>query len=138
MQIRDQLMASVIQSGQEDNPEPSDLDLLLYSPCPVKLAVKGFLDAVTQEYEEAGDRLRIHIPMGCTSVDPYDPLHLETDPDKLPGIIASIGFGGFFRKGFAERFVNKGLFEAVLPERIHPCTRRPASWIRRAATRSMP
>ena len=120
MQILDQLMASVIQSGQQDNPDPAGLDLLLYSPCPVKLTVKERLDAVLAEYEAAGDPLRIHIPMGCTSVDPYDPLYRETDPDKLPGIIASIGFGDFFRPAFAERFVKTGLFEAVLPDQVHP------------------
>lgn len=120
MKTLDQLMASVLQSGQDDNPDPGELDLLLYSPCPVKLAVKERLDAVSQAYEDAGDPVRIHIPMGCTSVDPYDPLHRETDPNKLPGIIASIGFGDFFRKGFTERFVNTGLFEAVPPERVHP------------------
>ncbi|QGY41807.1 hypothetical protein GM415_17325 [Pseudodesulfovibrio cashew] len=120
MKTLDQLMASVQASGQQDNPDPGELDLLLYSPCPVKLAVKAQLDEVSREYEEAGDPINIHIPMGCTSVDPYDPLHLETDPDKLPGIIASIGFGDFFRKGFSERFVNTGVFEAVLPEKVHP------------------
>ena len=120
MKILDQLMASVKESGQQETPDPADLDLLLYSPCPVKLAVKERLDAVAREYEEQGDPINIHIPMGCTSVDPYDPLHLETDPDKLPGIIASIGFGDFFRKGFADRFVNTGVFEAVLPEKVHP------------------
>lgn len=120
MKTLDQLMASVIASGQQDTPDSGDLDLLLYSPCPVKLAVKERLDAIVLESEAAGDPLNIHIPMGCTSVDPFDPLYLETDPDRLPDIIASIGFGDFFRKGFAERFVNTGLFEAVLPESVHP------------------
>ncbi len=120
MKSLDQLMASVIESGKQDTPDPADLDLLLYSPCPVKLAVKAKLDQVLQEYENEGASVNIHIPMGCTSVDPYDPLHMEFDPERLPDIIASIGFGDFFRKGFSERFVNTGLFQAVLPEKIHP------------------
>ena len=120
MKTLDQLMASVRSEGQRTDPDPSDLDLLLYSPCPVKLAVKERLDAIARQAEEAGDPVRIHIPMGCTSVDPYDPLHMETDPDQLPDIIASIGFGDFFRAGFRERFVDTGLFEAVLPEQVHP------------------
>lgn len=120
MKTLDRLMASVTQSGRRDNPDPADLDLLLYSPCPVKLAVKERLDAICRAREEAGKPLRIHIPMGCTSVDPYDPLHLETDPDRLPDITASIGFGDFFRRGFRERFVDKGLFQAVLPQTVHP------------------
>lgn len=118
MKTLDKLMASVVAAGQQDNPDPAELDLLLYSPCPVKLAVKERLDAIAKEYEEEFDPIKIHIPMGCTSVDPFDPLHFETDPDKLPSIIASIGFGDFFRKGFADKFVNTGLFEAVLPEKV--------------------
>ena len=124
MKTLDQLMAQVRAEGASDNPDPAGLDLLLYSPCPVKLAVKERLDAVAAAYEAEGDHLNIHIPMGCTSVDPYDPLHLETDPDRLPSVIASIGFGDFFRKGFRERFVDTGVFEAVLPERVHPMHER--------------
>lgn len=120
MKTLDLLMASVRESGRQANPDPSELDLLLYSPCPVKLAVKERLEAVVRAGEDAGRPLRIHIPMGCTSVDPYDPLHQETDPERLPGIIASIGFGDFFRTGFRERFVDAGLFEAVLPAKVHP------------------
>ncbi|WP_027179624.1 ABC transporter substrate-binding protein [Maridesulfovibrio bastinii] len=120
MKTLDKLMASVIESGQQDTPDPADLDLLLYSPCPVKLAVKERLDAVIKAYEEENDPIKIHIPMGCTSVDPFDPLHYESDPDKLPSIIASIGFGDFFRKGFSDKFVKTGLFEAVLPEKVTP------------------
>jgi len=120
MKTLDQLMASVRDSGRGDNPDPADLDLLLYSPCPVKLAVKERLDAVALASEATGEPLRIHIPMGCTSVDPYDPLHFEVDPERLPGVIASIGFGDFFRPGFRSRFVDSGLFEAVLPPRVHP------------------
>ncbi|MGE4504864.1 MAG: ABC transporter substrate-binding protein [Desulfovibrionaceae bacterium] len=129
MKTLTRLMESVAQSARQDQPDPAGLDLLLYSPCPVKLAVGEALDTVARAGavragEEPGEPRReplsIHIPMGCTSVDPYDPLHLETDPARLPGIIASIGFGDFFRPGFASRFVDSGLFEAVLPERVHP------------------
>ncbi len=123
MRTLDQLMASVRQTAQDETADPSQLDLLLYSPCPVKLAVKERLDAIVDNYEAAGAPIRIHIPMGCTSVDPYDPLHLETDPDRLPDIIASIGFGDFFRTGFSKRFVDTGLFEHVLPETVHPLHR---------------
>lgn len=120
MRTLDLLMASVRDSGRQDNPDPAELDLLLYAPCPVKLAVKERLEAVARNWGDAGGEPRIHIPMGCTSVDPYDPLHRETDPDRLPAIIASIGFGDFFRPGFRRHFVDAGLFEAVLPGKVHP------------------
>lgn len=120
MKILDQLMDSVRESNRQDSPDPATLDLLLYSPCPVKLAVKERLDAIATAYETDGNPITVHIPMGCTSVDPYDPLHLATSPEELPDIIASIGFGDFFRKDFSERFVEPGLFEAVLPDRPQP------------------
>lgn len=118
MKALDDLMKSIVDMGEEDRAAPGRLDLLLYAPCPVKLAVKERIDAVAGD--AAGRPLAIHIPMGCTSVDPYDPLYQETDPERLPGIIASIGFGDFFRKGFVERFADAGLFEAVLPDAVHP------------------
>ncbi len=120
MKTLDELIFSVKQMDEEEYLPAGQLDMLLYSPCPVKLATKERIDAILSQYEQEGTPLSIHIPMGCTSVDPYDPLHSETDPEKLPGIIASIGFGDFFRQGFSERFVQTGVFEAVLPEKIHP------------------
>jgi len=116
----DELILSVGRMAEEDRQRPGNLDLLFYAPCPVKLAVKERIDAIAAASEAAGDPLSIAIPMGCTSVDPFDPLHRETDPDRLPGIIASIGFGDFFRQGFVSRFVDAGLFEAALPETVTP------------------
>jgi len=124
MKTLDELILSVANMDQDAPPSPQDLDMLFYSPCPVKLAVKERIEAIVAASEAAGDPLHVHIPMGCTSVDPYDPLYRETDPDKLPGVIASIGFGDFFRTGFRERFVDAGVFEAVLPPKVHPILER--------------
>lgn len=120
------LIRSIEEMGREaEATTPAeDLDLLLYSPCPVKLAVKAHIDAVAAHYADQGRPVAIHIPMGCTSIDPYDPLCLETDPDKLPAVIASIGFGDFWKTDFVGRFVDTGLFQAVLPDRIHPLHRK--------------
>ncbi|MFP4348385.1 MAG: ABC transporter substrate-binding protein [Thermodesulfobacteriota bacterium] len=116
------LIHSIEETAKEDEaPTPAaHLDLLLYSPCPVKLAVKAHIDAIAAAYADQSRPVSIHIPMGCTSIDPYDPLCLETDPEKLPAVIASIGFGDFWKTDFVRRFVKPGLFEAVLPSRIHP------------------
>ena len=105
---------------EPDRLPPSKVDLLLYAPCPVKLAVKDQVDLIALEMRGRGEDVSIHIPMGCTSIDPYDPLYQETDPDRLPAIIASIGFGDFWREKFVERFVRPGMFETVLPPRINP------------------
>jgi len=123
MHSLDELILSVSRMAEEDRPRSEDLDLLFYCPCPVKLAIKERIEAIAAASAAAGDPLSVVIPMGCTSVDPFDPLHRETDPDRLPGIIASIGFGDFFRRGFVERFVDAGLFEAVLPETVTPLHR---------------
>lgn len=109
----------LIQSIQDmDQPTPmGQADLLLYAPCPVKLVVKERIEALAASFTPP---LGTYIPMGCTSIDPYDPLYMETDAAKLPAVIASIGFGDFWRKGFVSNFVDRGLFEAVLPEVINP------------------
>ncbi len=114
------LMTSIRRMGQEEEGPGRVPDLLLYSPCPVKLAVRDAVMAIAEAHAGPDGPLTVHIPMGCTSVDPYDPVYREEDPDKLPGIIASIGFGDFWRREFAERHVDAGVFQAVLPERLNP------------------
>lgn len=119
------LIHSIKRMGDEpDGLPPSKADLLLYAPCPVKLAVKEEIDRIAEEMRGRGEEVSIHVPMGCTSIDPYDPLYRETDPNRLPAIIASIGFGDFWRKEFVERFVHAGVFEASLPPRINPMMER--------------
>ena len=125
MQELQKLIHSIVQMGHEpDRLPPSKVDLLLYAPCPIKLAVKDQVDLIAREMQGRGEDVSIHIPMGCTSIDPYDPLYQETDPDRLPAIIASIGFGDFWRKEFVEQFVRPGVFETVLPPRINPMIER--------------
>lgn len=100
-------------------PPARDLDLLLYAPCPVKLVMKDAVDRASADMAARGlPPYTAHVPMGCTSIDPYDPLCLETDPDALPGIISSIGFGDFWKRGFIERFADR--FKAVRPEVTSP------------------
>ena len=62
----------LMQSWQQadEAPAPVKADLLLYAPCPVKLVVKERIEAIAAAQCPA---LTTHIPMGCTSVDPYDP-----------------------------------------------------------------
>jgi ABC-type Fe3+ transport system substrate-binding protein len=125
MQELQKLIHSIVRMGDEpDLLPPSKVDLLLYAPCPVKLAVKDQVDRIVEEMRERGEDVSVHIPMGCTSIDPYNPLYRETDPDRLPAIIASIGFGDFWRQEFVERFVRRGMFEAVLPALINPMIER--------------
>jgi ABC-type Fe3+ transport system substrate-binding protein len=130
MKALDELMRSVRGMAEEETTDSASgapcpaVDLLLYAPCPVKLVVKDGIDAIAAAYAGKGQRLAIHIPMGCTSVDPYDPIYREPDPDRLPGIIASIGFGDFWRREFVTRHVRAGIFSAVPASPLSPLHER--------------
>jgi ABC-type Fe3+ transport system substrate-binding protein len=115
MKRLDHLIQSI--KNMDEAPAMGQADLLLYAPCPVKLVVKEAIEAIAAGFTPP---LITHIPMGCTSVDPYDPLYMKTDPARLPAVIASIGFGDFWRQEFEARFVSTGLFEAALPDTINP------------------
>jgi len=123
MKALDALMHSIRRMGEEDAlpafPE-KPVDLLLYAPCPVKLVVKDGLDRIIADEAVRGRELSAHVPMGCTSIDPYDPIYRQPDPDRLPGIIGSIGFGDFWRKEFVANHVHAGAFKAVLPAVVNP------------------
>lgn len=115
-----QLIRSISHYEDEDAQQALGADLLLYCPCPVKLVVKDSMEAIAAQSAAQGAPLRIKIPMGCTSVDPFDPLYMEQDPDKLPAVIASIGFGDFWKRAFVDRHLQGDLFSAVPPEAINP------------------
>jgi ABC-type Fe3+ transport system substrate-binding protein len=118
MKRLDHLILSMQQADRA--PDMGLADLLYYVPCPIKLVAKERIEAIALACANEGTPLVTHIPMGCTSVDPYDPLYMETDPDRLPAVIASIGFGDFWRKEFVQRFVDTGLFGRILPEVVNP------------------
>lgn len=119
-----QLIRSISHYEDEDAQQALGADLLLYCPCPVKLVVKDRMEAIAAEMEAEGTPVRVKIPMGCTSVDPFDPLYMEPDPDKLPAIIASIGFGDFWKKTFVEQHLQDDRFAAVLPNQLNPLQER--------------
>lgn len=92
-----------------------------YTYCPLKLTFKEYFEEVLKKYEkETGDKdFKYYVPSGCVSGDPYDDLWKVDDVDQLPDIIASVGFGDYFRKEFVERFISAGYFEAVELQGIH-------------------
>jgi ABC-type Fe3+ transport system substrate-binding protein len=64
-----------------------------------------------QYTRETGLTLNCHIPMGCGHhEDDYDDIWKVENIDEFPDIVASMGFGDFFRQEFVERFVKKGYF----------------------------
>lgn len=120
MKSLNDLLVSIQQADAKEEYSPEELDLLLYAPCPLKSAVKERLDTLTSLFKIRENALRIHIPMGCAATDLYDRLDKETEAGKLPALIASIGFGDFFRKGFVQRFVDQGVFKAPRLSQVHP------------------
>ena len=99
---------------EETLPGAGTVNLFALLPCPLKVPV-----------EEAFHRFLAARPAGArpfsfciegnanNQVDYYDYVaHFETI-DELPDIIVTPGFNGFFHKGFVERFIRPGHFQAV-------------------------
>jgi ABC-type Fe3+ transport system substrate-binding protein len=121
MQALNELMLSIRRMGEDGPQIPAEpVDLLLYAPCPVKLVVKDHIERIFTGYAEEGVDLTNHIPMGCTSIDPYDPICWEEDPNRLPAVIGSIGFGDFWRREFVDNHIRKNVFAAARPPSLHP------------------
>ncbi|RCX21070.1 ABC-type Fe3+ transport system substrate-binding protein [Anaerobacterium chartisolvens] len=92
------------------------LDFLGYTVCPLKHTFRECFDAVLDKYRrETGRGFDCYVPSGCGGDDAYEEIWKSQSIDDLPGAIASIGFGDFFRKEFVDRFIDKGCFKA--PER---------------------
>lgn len=122
------LIRSITEMAEEKEgaPSPAKLDLLLYAPCPVKLVMKDEIERIVSRYSQRNVEVTVQVPMGCTSVDPFDPVYRLKDAGELPAIIASIGFGDFWKKEFVDRFVRSKVFESVLPERVNPMFEKAA------------
>jgi len=97
------------------------LHLLGYAACQFKPTFKEHLDPVLDQYSrETGVELNCHIPMGCGHYeDDYDNIWKVESIDDFPDIVASMGFGDFFRQDFVERFVRKGYFGTAWTGSIH-------------------
>jgi ABC-type Fe3+ transport system substrate-binding protein len=97
------------------------LNLLAYAACQFKPAFKGHIDAVLSQYtRETGATLNCHIPMGCGhNEDDYDDIWKVENIDDFPDIVASMGFGDFFRQEFVDRFVKKGYFSTAWSGKIN-------------------
>lgn len=97
------------------------LNFIGYTYCPMKITLKeGFEDVVKSYQAATGDKdIKYYVPSGCNSGDPYEDLWRAESIEQLPEIIASVGFGDFFRREFVDRFLDKGYFKAVYPTKLH-------------------
>jgi ABC-type Fe3+ transport system substrate-binding protein len=101
---------------EEEPHEIGHLNFLGYAPCVFKHTFKEGLDGVLGAYrKETGTGFKSYVPVGCGSnaSDIYDNIWKTPNIEDFPDTVASMTFGDFFRKGFVERFVNKGYFKSV-------------------------
>lgn len=90
------------------------LHFLGYSACAFKHTFRDGLNKVLDDYRMAtGTGLNCHVPLGCAGGDIYDSVWKADCIDDFPDIVASLGFGDFFRKDFRDRFVAKNFFKSV-------------------------
>lgn len=104
-----------VQIIPAQNDPAQKLDFIGYTYCPLKLTFKEYFEEALKKYLELTEDMdfKYYIPSGCSNSDPYDDLWKSQKIEQLPEIIASIGFGDFFRQEFVEKFVNKGYFKAL-------------------------
>jgi ABC-type Fe3+ transport system substrate-binding protein len=111
----------VLGAGKKDLSDREPLHFLGYVACPFKQTFKEHMDETLGWYQtRTGIPLHCHIPVGCGDYDAYDDLWKTESIKEFPDVIASLGFGDFFRTEFVERFVKKGYFHAAWPGSIHP------------------
>lgn len=120
-------MCSTLKSAAPEHstpPQPAvpakDLHLLAYVACPIKQIVCDHVDATAEAYRKAQVPLRLHIPMGCRSDDPYENVAAAASVDDLPAVIVSMGFGDFMTPSFFRRFVAPGFFATAQPAPVPP------------------
>lgn len=97
------------------------LHFLGYAACPFKPMFKDYFDEVLEKnFRASGEYLRCHIPMGCGDYDAYEDLWKAESLKLFPDVVASLGFGDFFRPSFVERFVRPGHFKSAWPAALNP------------------
>jgi len=104
----------LLNPGITKGSAPQHLHFLGYSACVFKHNFKDGIDKVSNNYfKSSGIKLNCHIPVGCGNDDQYDSVWKARNIDNLPDVIASLGFGDFFRKDFVDRFVDIKYFKSI-------------------------
>lgn len=100
---------------QDDEEVHKKLNFIGYTYCPLKITFKDTFEEVLKSYmEDTGDKdFKYYVPSGCGGGDPYEDLWKAKEIGELPEVIASVGFGDYFRQEFVQKFVDKGYFKAV-------------------------
>lgn len=105
-----------VEFDEERQDKRGHLNFLGYPPCALKHTImEGLEKTLIMQRSESGNILKSYIPTGCDTgdQDQYDGIWKVRDIDDFPDVVASMGFGDFFRRDFVERFVSKGFFRSV-------------------------
>jgi hypothetical protein len=103
------------------------LNFLIYAPGIVKRDLKDGLHDVISEYrDKTGNILTTYGPMEWPSHDndEYEDISKAEDIDHFPDVVAAMGFGDFFRRGFIDRFVKSGYFKNAWEGPVNPILTR--------------
>ncbi|MDP4183330.1 MAG: ABC transporter substrate-binding protein [Bacillota bacterium] len=119
--LEEKIQLEIDEKSAQINETPRKINFIGYTYCPLKLTFKDSFEETYQKYlaDTNDTSFKYYVPSGCVSEDPYEDLWKVEKIDQLPDIIASVGFGDFFRREFVEKFVNKGYFKAVPYRKMH-------------------
>lgn len=107
-------MAEIDYSFYEPN---KPVHLFVKTPCPINAMLKENLSIFLQEHErKTSKKTNCFIANKNNSESALTKYWELENEDELPDIIMSMAFDGIYDKSFIDRFVNKGIFENVLPD----------------------
>lgn len=108
------LACAEVKQLYTDELPPVPAEYLGYIVCPMKQLYKEELEkALADSYKKTGEKITAFVPMGCGGTDQYENLWKEDSIDALPDVIASMGFGDYFRGEFRKKFLDTGMFASV-------------------------
>jgi len=91
------------------------VNFLGYTYCPLKLNFKDCFEEIRKKYqaETKDDDFTYFVPSGCDTGDPYENLWEAEKVEELPEVIASVGFGDYFKEKFVKNFLDTEYFGAI-------------------------
>lgn len=109
------------QFPETETGRPRRLAFLGTAPCPVRSEMRRRLHREFRNREAAGaDPTAWYVPSGCREPTVYDDLWRTTDETMLPDVIAEVGFGGFNRPEFVDRWIGSGVYGPVDDSEVRP------------------
>lgn len=117
------LYMNMIQTQYVKPASAKHLNFLGSFTCPLKLYFKdSFIELLSDYHEKTGKSFDWFIPSGNgygSSMHEYRDMWKARSIDAFPDVVASLGFGDYFRKDFVNNFINKGYFKQLQKKKIN-------------------